>query len=168
MDLESQRPRLQPVDRGIPWGPVLLVVCAVAVYLVLNRPVPIPEGWLTDFTAAMAEARATDRRVLAAFALRGCAPCAAMDRSVLPSAPVRAALEEYVPVHVDLATERGLADRYGVFAAPTYAVIDSHGRLIARRDGYVPVDAFVEFLRSASKMTLEGPARTPERPRDGA
>jgi thioredoxin-related protein len=123
---------------------------AIVLVFVLNRPVPVPEGWHTDYAAAVEEASRTDRNLLVAFAMRGCAPCASMDRSVLPSAAVTSALDRFVPVHVDLVSQRSLADRYDVFAAPTYAVIDPQGELLARCEGYKSVDQFVAFLDSAS------------------
>lgn len=135
------------------WGSVALIVGVVALYLAATRPVPPPEGWSGDFRAALALATATNRSVLVAFHMNHCTPCVAMDRTVLRTDDVKKVLEHFVPLLVDVDRQRGLANRYGVFATPTYAVLNSRGALLAQCQGFQPVDEFVRFLRQASTLS---------------
>jgi thioredoxin-related protein len=148
--------------RRFRWGPALLVICVLAFYYVMTRPPPIPEGWGTDFDAAMAEAAATDKRLVVAFSMHGCAPCVAMDRSVLPDKRVREALEAYIPVRVEIDRQMDVAARFGIFGAPTYAVIDAMGSVLAGCEGYQPVDQFIKFL--AYGLEAEPPDTAPAGP----
>ena len=146
--------QLQPHEkrqgvRRSPWTLVAVLVCVVAVYTVTARSPGIPEGWETDYDAALAVAIAEDRNVVAAFHMRGCPPCAVMDRLVLGSAAVRDALAGFVPVRVDIDQRPDLAARLGVFATPTYAVLDADGRLISKCEGYQSKKAFAAFLEQA-------------------
>lgn len=128
------------------WGPTFLLLGVMALYLVATRSAPALEGWGTDFDTALAQAAASDRRVLVAFNMRGCPPCTMMDRMVLGKRAVRSALEGYVPVRVDVDQQRLLASRFQVFSTPTYAVIDRAGNLVARSEGYQSTNTFVKFL----------------------
>ena len=139
------------------WGPALLLAGMAALYFVTTRPAPIPEGWGTDYGAAFAEAAAEDRKVLIAFYMQRCPPCTAMDRMVLSTSAVKSALAAYIPVRVDVDEQRELANRFEVLATPTYAVVDAEGGVLARCEGYQPVETFIKFLTRWSVMKLGRP-----------
>ena len=130
----------------------MFVAGLATLYFITIRPGSIPEGWGTDYQAARAEAARTagsksdGRKVLIAFYMAGCPPCAAMDRLVLSTAAVRSALEAFVPVRVDVDQDRELANHFEVFGTPTFAVVDADGRILAKCEGYQPVAAFIKFL----------------------
>lgn len=121
------------------------------VYLVIGRPTALPAGWSTDYAAAVSKAATTNRNLLVAFTMKGCPPCTAMDREVLGTRQVRAALSDLVPVHLDVDRDRELANRYEVYGTPTYAVITPGGRVLAKCEGYQPVEQFLRFLSRASQ-----------------
>jgi len=131
---------------------VTLVVILIALYTVFSRSAGSPRGWGSDFAAASTEARGTGRRLVVAFHMQGCPPCAAMDRSVLGSRTVQNALKHFVPVRVDLMNERELSNRLGVFATPTYAVLESDGTMVTYTEGFQPVEKFVQFLERAGQI----------------
>ena len=139
-----------PTKRRQRWGTVILILAVVGLYILTTRPAPPPEGWGTDFQVAIEEAESTDRKVLAAFHMPGCPPCTVMNRTVLNQAAVRQALGDYVPVQVDTTVHPELAARWGAYAAPTYAVIDPNGRLLAKCEGLQTVEQFVTFLKQAA------------------
>ena len=145
---------------------LLLVLMTLAVgYLATRRP-NVPVGWGEDLDAALAQATTSDRRVLIAFYMRGCAPCEIMDRDVLPARNVRKALESLVPVRLNVEEAAEVASRYGVYAAPTYVVTDSKGSLVATVMGYHTEDEFIDFLARASSPTSASipPSGTPSPP----
>ena len=77
-----------------------------------------------------------------------------MDRTVLNQDPIKAALKDYVPVRVDTNRHPELAARFGALATPTYAVINSRGRLLARCEGLQSVEGFLSFLKRAANSPL--------------
>lgn len=150
------------------WSPALLLTAlAVLYFFVATRSTPVPEGWGSDFDAALAQAVVEDRNVVIAFNMQGCPPCRAMDSTVLPDPAVRSALEEYIPVRVDVDEQQELANRFGVQGTPTYAVVGSNGRLLTKCAGYQPVKTFVSFLEGASVPAGRDSAATaPHQPGD--
>ena len=74
-----------------------------------------------------------------------------MNRLVLGTPEVRSALDGYVPIQLNADEHRELANRLGAVGAPTYAVVDAEGRLLAKCDGYQSVSAFVMFLKGSSR-----------------
>ncbi len=161
MDDGFHRSGAEQVSSRTRWGPTLLLTAlAVLYFFVATRSTPVPEGWGSDFDAALAQAAVEDRNVVIAFNMRGCPPCRAMDRTVLPDPAVRSALEGYIPVRADVDEQRELANRFGVQGTPTYAVVGSDGRLLTKCSGYQPVKTFVGFLELASTRARRDSAAT--------
>ena len=141
---------------GSRWALRLLLVGLGVLYLFSNRPAPLLEGWKSDFGEALSEAAASNRHVLIAFSMPGCPPCVAMERTVLGTRAVRAALSDFVPARVDITGQPELANRFGVFATPTYAIVDFTGRLLAKSEGQQSIDEFLRFLSRGRDMTGSG------------
>jgi len=150
------------------WGPILLVTGTIAAYLFLTRPAPPLEGWGTDLDVAMRQAGESGRRVLVAFYMPGCAPCAIMDRNVLPASKVKKALLDFELVHLDATTHTEVAQHYEVYGTPTYAVIDANGNLLSKREGTLTVDEFVAFLSRAAHLPVDPQPRPRTIPQSGA
>ncbi len=142
--------------RGFPRSLWLVLVCVLVLYFVSTRSVGVPDGWHTDYEAALSEAAANREKLLVAFHMEWCPPCSAMKRTVLSARAVESALEGYVAVFVDVDDRPDLANRFEVLGTPTYAVVDESGRLLAKCEGYQPADAFVSFLERASTVSLPG------------
>ena len=135
------------------WVPAAIVLALVMVYIVSTRSAPIPPGWSDDYEAALTEAADSQHNVLIAFHLRNCPPCVAMERFVLSSAIVQESLERYTPVVVDANRRYDLAQRYGVYGTPTYAIIDVQGNLIDKVSGYQGAEGFARFLDTDSRSS---------------
>lgn len=153
----------RPPVRRPRWGTVVLTLAVVGLYLLATRPVPPPEGWGTDYAAAVTEAEGTNRKILVAFHMPGCPPCTVMERTVFNQEAIKQGLEDYVPVRVDATRHPELAGRFGAYATPTYAVVDSRGRLLAKCEGLQTVEQFLTFLQRApnSPPPAPHPSRTP-------
>jgi len=133
---------------------MLLVVFALAAWVVFGGPSGTPEGWGHDFDAAVAEGERAGRPVVAAFHSHGCPPCAAMDRYVLRSPAVKEILRTFEPVQVDAASRPDLLQRFDIAGTPTYVVIAPGGRPVAQVSGYYSAEAFAEFLARAAAMSV--------------
>ena len=148
-DSTIQGTEATPKSRGF-LGPAILVAAVLGLYYVTMRPSEPLEGWQLDYASALTQAAGTDRKLVVAFHMEGCPPCRAMEQQVLASPSVREALEAFIPVRVDASRQRELANLFGIEGTPTYAIVDSSGRVLARCEGFQPVEAFVEFLKGGS------------------
>jgi len=128
-------------------------VAALAIFaVVFELPSAAPAGWGEDFDAALAQAKAQHRYVLVAFHGAGCPPCHVMERTVLGRLAVREALVDFVPVRIDPNDRADLAERYSIFATPTYVVVGADAALIHQIVGPQSVDEFVAFLQTSLGM----------------
>ena len=141
----------------IRWKPIALLAGIFGLYLLSIRPVPPPEGWAGDFDQAVIDAKATGKNLLVAFNMHGCAPCAMMDKQVMPEPRVRAAIASFVPVRVSLDRWTPIARRYNIVGAPTYLVIRADGTVVNQCSGFIPVEQFLEFLDQASTESVAKP-----------
>ena len=148
------------------WGPILLGAGVVAIYFLATRSPGLPLGWEVNYATAQKQAQTDQKKMLVAFSMDGCPPCRMMERSVLPTEPVKQALAGFVPVYVDAVKNSELAEKMGIVGTPTFVVAASDGTPLLSVSGYVPVDSFVEFLQKGAKaerpvVNLEIPPLTP-------
>ncbi|MFO7692178.1 MAG: thioredoxin family protein [Vicinamibacterales bacterium] len=108
--------------------------------------------WQTDLDAALAEARASNKRVLVDFYADWCPPCVAMKHDVWPHPEVARAVDAgYVPLLVDADRDTVLGARYQVSAIPTLLLLDADGRIVKRHDGFLPRSGMLRFLSEAAE-----------------
>ena len=130
---------------------MIMLAGAIAVVLwVSTRPLPALEGWGDDYEAALQTSAQTERPILISFYQDSCPPCRQMHHNVLPDEKVAAALQDFVPVSMDINKEWELANRYSVRATPTFVIVDGDGSMVAREVGFLPVEKFISFLEHAS------------------
>jgi thiol:disulfide interchange protein len=109
-------------------------------------------AWRTDLDAALAEARASNKRVIVDFYADWCPPCVAMKHDVWPHPQVARAIEAgYVPLLVDADRDTVLGARYQVSALPTVLLLDADGRVVKRNDGFLPRSGMLRFLSDAAE-----------------
>lgn len=157
MDVEpSQSVPQSPQKASWPrFGPFIVLAILLAIYAARgsgNGPSAALAGWTGDFDAALLKAKPSESKLLVAFSMKGCPPCVAMDRMVLGTPPVKAALRSFVPVRIDVDEYPEIANRYSVFGTPTYAIVNAKGELLIKCEGYQPVSSFVTFLERGSAL----------------
>jgi len=118
-------------------------------FFMRTHPAPTLVGWSDDFPAATKRAASLGQDLLIAFHSSTCPPCRAMDRDVLSSEKLQPRLENIVAVRVDAFKQADLARSFGIYATPTYAVMDSAGGILGVTGGYQSVDEFIRFLDQA-------------------
>ena len=108
-----------------------------------------PAAWLTDFPAALAKAKAGNKRIFLDFTGSDwCSACKAIKKKVLTSAAFAAyAKTALVLVEVDFpmnhpqsdalkAANQALADKFKIDGYPTLVVTDADGKELWREEGY--------------------------------
>lgn len=102
--------------------------------------------WRTDVDAALAEARATNKRVVIDFTASWCPPCITMKHDVWPNSEVVRLVEAgFVPVLIDTDRDTVFSARYGVDSIPTVLLLDPDGRVV-KREGHLPRSGMLRFL----------------------
>ncbi|MBK9063091.1 MAG: thioredoxin family protein [Acidobacteria bacterium] len=101
-----------------------------------------------SFDEALARARAEKKLVFVDLYADWCTWCTKMDEEVFVEPRVQKALLAFVPIKVDTdkSSGRAVANRYRVAGLPAYLVVNGDGELVARFDGYLPVEAFLRKL----------------------
>ncbi len=103
--------------------------------------------WRDDLPAGLAEAKAGNRAVFAYFTAAWCGPCQGMKRGAWADEAVRARMvSRYVPVKIDVDAHPDLAQKFGVRAFPTFAVLSDDGTVLRTVEGAMDADEMRAWL----------------------
>lgn len=132
----------------------------------------LPDNWLTDWDKAVAEAKKSEKNILAVFSTSWCGPCQQMIRDVYPKPEVKSMLEkEWVSVYIDGDKYPKRLEEYGVTAFPTFIIFSSDAEEEDRFVGARPQEPFLKVLRGHKesvamvKELKAGLQETPEDPK---
>jgi len=115
----------------------------------------LPAGWDTDFTNALALAKARQQPVLAYFTASWCGPCKLMTSTTLTNQAVIQELAGYSHVAVDIDEHQDLAGKYGVRAVPTFRVLTAAGDEVSTTTGYQDAGSFLQWLTNGISEVKE-------------
>ncbi|MEO6050763.1 MAG: cytochrome c biogenesis protein CcdA, partial [Pyrinomonadaceae bacterium] len=117
--------------------------------------------WIdNDYQAALAKAKAENKRVFIDFTGYTCTNCRWMEANVFPKKEVEAELNKFILVHLYTDGEGEIYERqqqmeqdiFGTVALPFYAVVDGDGRTVSSFPGLTRnVSEFVDFLKKAQE-----------------
>jgi thiol:disulfide interchange protein DsbD len=117
--------------------------------------------WIdNNYEAALAQAKAANKRVFVDFTGYTCTNCRWMEANIFPKAEVEAELKKFVLVRLYTDGEGEIYERnqqleqemLGTVALPYYAVVTPEGKVIASFPGLTrDAKVFVDFLRKAQE-----------------
>lgn len=104
--------------------------------------------WRGDLEAARVEAANAHHPVFAYFTASWCPPCQQMKKTTWADNTVKAAMEKFVPVKIDVDAHPDLAQKYGVNAMPTYVIVSEQGEVLRRRTGLMMPEEMLRWLEN--------------------
>jgi protein disulfide-isomerase len=125
---------------------VLVAVTGVSLLVRASRPDEIVP-WRAGYSAALEEARTSNKPPLVYFTASWCGPCQSLKHTTWADKAVEAALRDYVPVKVDIDEHPDLAQSFKIDGVPTFVVLDRDGHSIKRVVGALPPREFLEWLK---------------------
>ncbi|HEX4792907.1 MAG TPA: thioredoxin family protein [Humisphaera sp.] len=131
--------------------PAFFVLCALAAVgaaSIVSRNGGATERipWQQDLAAAKAQASASHKPVLVYFSARWCGFCEQMRKTTWSDERVESAMQNVVPVKIDVDEHQPLAIQYQVHGLPGYALLDENGTVIKRGEGWQEPGDFLNWL----------------------
>ena len=117
-----------------------------------ERPRPrteTPVSWGKDLTAALADAKRTNKKILIDFEATWCGPCHTIDQWIWNDAEVAQVINAgFVGVKVDADLQKALVKRLKIEAYPTMMVMGADGAVLQRVTDYQSSKEMLAFLGS--------------------
>lgn len=129
---------------GLP-NNALRAALVVASLSLMDRPVRAIDFFPTPDAAVKAHPDDTRPRVLI-FGSQTCGWCRKLAADTLSSTQVEQSAGQFLWIKIDVDEHEALAARYGVRGLPHTSVVDVHGNVLGEQPGYMPAQAFVDFL----------------------
>jgi thiol:disulfide interchange protein DsbD len=137
----------------------------IAIALGLFFLIMSPRGvvWEPYHAGILDEARAAGKPVILDFYADWCIPCHELDQFTYSDTRVIVLLKNFRKIKVNATSVdtdeiRDAISRFEVFGVPTVIFLDEKGREVKdlRMNGYVPPDAFVDYVRSSRLGKISG------------
>ena len=116
----------------------------------------LPDNWLTDWDKAVAEAKKSEKNILAVFSTSWCGPCQQMIKEVYPKPEVKSLLEkDWVSVYIDGDKYPKRLEEDGVTAFPTFIIFSSDAEEEDRFVGARPQAPFIKILKGHKESVAQ-------------
>jgi thioredoxin 1 len=114
-----------------------------------SRPrAKVPFAWSHKFDAALAQAKASQKKLFIDFETDWCGPCKSMDEWIWTDADVAELLNAgFIGVKLDGDIEKALVKRFAVGGYPTMVVLDGSGKELTRAVGYLSSAELIAMLK---------------------
>jgi thiol:disulfide interchange protein len=135
------------------WG-LFLIILVVSVITALGklREPKDKIAWRTDFASAQDESRQSKKPALLYFTATWCGPCQRMASETFAKAEVETALQQFVPIKIDIDKDRSTTERYQIDGVPTFALIDDDGRVVKQITGGMDATDFLAWLGTSRRL----------------
>jgi len=118
----------------------------------LNLPTKAT-NWTTSYKNAQKLAAATNKFIVVDFWATWCGPCKKMDAEAWSSSEVSALMTNFIPLKIDIDTERDIAFKYSIRSIPDVFIMDANGEIIYHNIGYMSKAQVINLLKKYSYGT---------------
>lgn len=115
----------------------------------------VAQGWLVDLKMAQNVAKNSNKLILVDFWATWCGPCKKMDAEVWNTEDAAAFKKNFVPVKIDIDSDRALAMQYNVRSIPMLILMDYKGENIYTYTGYSGKEDLMKFIASIPDNSSE-------------
>jgi thiol:disulfide interchange protein len=107
-------------------------------------------AWQPTLVAAMNQARAAHKPIMADFFATWCGPCKHLDANIYTAPAVIQESKNFISVRIDIDKNMATAQQYKIGPIPTIIFMDASGKQIVRYEG-APAEAetFLEWMQDA-------------------
>jgi len=123
----------------------------VAVLLILTTFTVAFGDTHKTYEEALAASARNNKSVLVVFGAKWCNPCKQLDFEIKNNPSIKAELNSFNMVHIDIDDSPALARKYEVGSVPKIVVADKTGRKLHLKNGYLPADNISGWLRANRK-----------------
>lgn len=109
---------------------VLIVLLSLLTFSSANA------NWMTSYEDAQKLAIATNKLIVIDFWATWCRPCLKMDTDTWNKPEVQKMLNNFVPLKIDIDSNRSLAQKYSANRIPYVVIIDPNGEIVYEESGY--------------------------------
>jgi len=113
----------------------------------------------TNFPDAMRHAKVAKVPVVIYFSSPTCQWCRRMQVTSFADRTVKGVARRFVWVKVDTSRRPDIAAMYQVRGLPHTVVLDSQGKILTAKQGYMPPDLLAKFLRDALVLSTKAPVK---------
>jgi thiol:disulfide interchange protein len=126
---------------------IVLAVVAVSAVSYLLRPKELID-WRTDYAAARVEADRSHKFLVVYLTATWCGPCQQMRRTTWSDKNVQTAMEDFVPVKIDIDQQTDLARTLSKDEGiPEFIMMTAGGQTVMTTAGFMEPDQFIKWLR---------------------
>lgn len=128
----------------------LLIVLVITLFAFQNVKA---DNWMMSFEDAQKIALATDKLLLVDFWAIWCGPCKKMDAESWSKEEIKLLMQNFVPVQIDIDSNRELALKYGVNGIPFIFIMDGNGEVLHKEMSYKSKYEVLNLLNKYSVST---------------
>jgi thiol-disulfide isomerase/thioredoxin len=143
------------MPRSSPLKPIWVLLTIFMALLIIAALMKVFEPrdivpWRSEFAAAQAEAVEQNKPMLIYFTARWCGPCQRMATTTW----AERALQDFVPVKIDIEQNPTLAIQFGVEPLPAFVVLRLDEQTMRMTDGFYDSRDFITWLRGGPERPL--------------